>query len=76
LDEPVEFGEMGNPDGKVNVRIACMLAVTQSEALISLLRHLAEMFQNPDTLQRIVEAADAAEVAAIFNNQLSDFREE
>lgn len=70
-DEAIQFGEMGDPDGKVGVRIVCMLAVTQSYALVSLLQSLVGMLQNPDTLRRIVEADDAAEIAAIFNNQLS-----
>lgn len=75
LDEPVQFGEMGDPDGKVDVRIVCILAVTQSDALVSLLQSLVGMLQNPDTLRRVVEADDAVEIAAIFNNQLSTSQE-
>jgi len=74
LDEPVKFGEMGDPDGTVNVRIVCMLAVTQSEALVSLLKNLVSLLQNPDILRRVVEA-DATEIAAIFNEQLSNLEE-
>jgi PTS system galactitol-specific IIA component len=69
LDEPVEFGEMGDPGSTLQVRIVLMLAVTQSEALVSLLKSLVEMLQSPDLLRRVI-AADAAEIAAMVNHQL------
>jgi PTS system galactitol-specific IIA component len=47
LDEPVKFGEMGDPDGTVDVRIVFMLAVAQSESLVSVLKGLVGMLQNP-----------------------------
>ncbi len=70
LDEPVEFREMGNPDRTVNVRIICMLAVKKSETLVSLLQNLMGIFQNAEILHSIIEATDAAQIAAIFNNRL------
>ncbi len=38
LTHPVEFGEMGNPEGKVKVSVICMLAVRESDSLVSLLK--------------------------------------
>lgn len=70
LEEPVPFGEMGNPNSVVDVKIVCMLAVTQSETLVSLLQQLVGIFQDVEVLKSIVEAADAAEIASIFNNRL------
>lgn len=75
LDQAVAFGEMGNPDGTVGVTIVCMLAVTQSEALVSLLKNLVGILQSPDVLRQIVNAGDAAEIAAIFNNALPALEE-
>lgn len=70
LEEPVMFGEMGNPDSTVDVRIVCMLAVNQSETLVSLLKSLADILQNTETLIQITEVVDATEIARIFNNKL------
>ena len=72
LDEPVEFGEMGEPDSRLPVKIVFMLAVTQSEALVSLLKSLVEMLQNTDLLRRVI-VAGAAEVADMVNRQLPYF---
>lgn len=70
LDEAVEFGEMGNPDETVNVNIVCMLAVSKSETLVSLLKNLVGIFQNADVLHQIIDAKDAVKIAAIFNDRL------
>ena len=68
--EPIEFGEMGSPDSTVGARIICMLAVTESETLVSLLQNLVGIFQDPDVLQQIVEAPTATEIAKLFNDRL------
>lgn len=75
LEEPIEFGEMGTEDQKVRVKIVCMLAVRQSETLVSLLKNLVGMFQDVDFLRQIVNAGDAAQIAAIFGDRLPMFQE-
>ncbi len=70
LEKPVEFGEMGNPEGSVPVRIVCALAVAQSDLLVTLLQHLVEMFQTPGVLKRIAAARTPAEVVEIFRQHL------
>ncbi len=75
LDDPVEFGEMGNPGATVRVSIVFMLAVVQAQSLVSLLQSLVGLFQNPAVLHRIVAAGDPARIAAIFNEQLPVFEE-
>lgn len=67
---PIEFGEMGNPDGIVGARIICMLAVTESETLVLLLQNLVGIFQDPDVLQQIVDASSSTEIAKLFNDRL------
>jgi PTS system galactitol-specific IIA component len=75
LKEPVAFGEMGDPDSTVDVRIICMLAVSQSELLVSLLRNLVGMLQDPELLRRIVGLHDAHEIAGTFNKHLASLEE-
>jgi PTS system galactitol-specific IIA component len=67
---PIEFGEMGNPEGVVNAQIICMLAVTESETLVSLLQSLVGVFQDQSILQSILQASDKREIASIFNTRL------
>jgi PTS system galactitol-specific IIA component len=66
LDKPVQFREMGNPDGAVPVQIVCVLAVAKSEIMVRMLQSLVQMFQTPGLLRQVVEARDAAEVVAFF----------
>jgi PTS system galactitol-specific IIA component len=75
LAEPVEFGEMGNPGGTVSVKLVFMLAVAQSQVLVSLLQRLVELFQQPAFLRRLLAADDPARIAADFNEQLPVFEE-
>jgi PTS system galactitol-specific IIA component len=70
LEKPVEFGEMGNPDSTVPVRIVCALAVAQSELLVTLLQRLVEMFQSPGVLGQIAEAGSSAEIVDIFDQHI------
>lgn len=70
LEKPVTFGEMGNPDSTVPVRIVCALAVAHSELLVTLLQRLAEMFQSPGVLRQIVEARSPAEIVEIFDHHI------
>ena len=70
LEKPVEFGEMGNPDSTVPVRIVCALAVARSELLVTLLQRLVEMFQSPGVLSQIAGAGSPAEIVGIFDHHI------
>ncbi len=70
LEEPVAFGEMGNPDGQVQARIVCLLAATRAERVVGLLQRLADMFQQPQILEQIAAARDPAAIALTINHQL------
>jgi PTS system galactitol-specific IIA component len=76
LPEPVSFGEMGNPEGTVDVNVICVLAVKQADFLVSLLQDLVAIFQDAEILHQIVTADSAEDVAAIFNQRLPDYQEE
>lgn len=70
LEKPVRFGEMGNPDSTVPVRIVCALAVAQSKLLVTLLQRLVEMFQSPGVLRQIVEAGSPTVIVDIFEHHI------
>ncbi len=69
-ETPVEFGEMGNPDGTVKAQIICMLAVMKSETLVSLLQNLVALFQDEKVLRKIVTSTSAEQIAEIFNERI------
>lgn len=70
LEQPVLFGEMGNPDQAVPVRVVCALAVAQSEKLVTLLQQLVAMFQAPGVLKQIAGAPTPAEIVTIFEQHI------
>jgi PTS system galactitol-specific IIA component len=70
LERPIQFGEMGNPDSTVPVRIVCALAVARSELLVTLLQRLVDMFQSPGVLRQIAEAQSPAQIAEIFDRHI------
>jgi PTS system galactitol-specific IIA component len=76
LAAPVAFGEMGNPDGTVDVRIACCLAVKESDSLVLLLQNLVGIFQDTDFLRQILAQDKAEDVADLFNARLPAYQEE
>ena len=76
LHDPVEFGEMGNPEGKVSVSIVCMLAVRESDSLVSLLRDLVGILQDPAFLRQILETNDRKTIADLFNARLPTHQED
>jgi PTS system galactitol-specific IIA component len=76
LQDPVSFGEMGNPDGTVGVQIACCLAVKESDSLVSLLQNLVGIFQDTDFLKELLDQTQAESVANLMNNRLPAYQED
>lgn len=76
LPDPVEFGEMGNPEGKVMVSVVCMLAVRESDSLVSLLKDLVGILQDPAFLHEILGTTDRETIAALFNARLPSHLED
>lgn len=70
LEQPVDFGEMGNPEAAVAVRLVCALAVAHSELLVTLLQQLIKLFQTPGQLKQIVNSQNAAEIIRIFETNI------
>jgi len=75
LATPVQFGEMGNPDGHVQASVIFMLAVKESDSLVSLLQNLVGIFQDPAMLRQMIESADREAIAALFNARLPNYQE-
>jgi PTS system galactitol-specific IIA component len=73
--QPVLFGEMGNPDGTVQARIVFMLAVKESDSLVSLLQNLVGIFQDSSFLRQMLETEDREAMAALFNARLPSYQE-
>ncbi|MCT4618444.1 MAG: PTS sugar transporter subunit IIA [Marinisporobacter sp.] len=71
LKEPVQFLEMGNPDGMVDVKIVFMLAMKDSETQVNLLTNLMRIVQNKELLKEIYEA-NKEQLVLIINNKLSE----
>ena len=76
LPDPVQFGEMGNPEATVDVNIVCVLAVKEADFLVSLLQELVAIFQDAEILHQVVAASSAGAVARIFNQKLPQYQEE
>ncbi len=74
-DRPIRFGEMGSPDETVEVSLVCLLAVTASQSLISLLQTLIAVFQDTELLRRIIATDDRRKLAALFNELLPKLEE-
>ncbi|WP_246599749.1 PTS sugar transporter subunit IIA [Clostridium lacusfryxellense] len=68
LKSPVEFREMINPEGKINVELVFLLAVKDPKEQVTLLKSLMSVFQNKQLLIEIKNAKDKQEVAELLKN--------
>lgn len=71
LAQPVPFGELGDPEGRVDVSIVFMLSVTQPDAQIYLLRSIVSVYRDEAALRRLYAATDPAAIAAQVNVALA-----
>ena len=66
LKSPVEFREMINPDGKINVELVFLLAVKDPKQQVTLLKSLMAVFQNKKLLIKIKNTKEKKEVAELL----------
>ena len=72
LPEPVEFCEMGDPEGSpVPVRVLLMLAVPDKNKVMTLLQQVITIIQSEDFLKNLVATQDRGEQAAILDKRLN-----
>ncbi|RIE08381.1 PTS sugar transporter subunit IIA [Candidatus Cryosericum odellii] len=71
LLHPVEFHEMGNPDGIVKVEIVFLLALNDPKEQVSWLKKMASIFKDETALKAIKDAPSAEVLAAFLSSVLS-----
>lgn len=71
LKKPVNFGEMGSQDGKVNVQLMFMLAIKKSDSQVDFLGGMIDALQRPGRLNSIKNAASPEEVVGLFKQYLT-----
>jgi PTS system galactitol-specific IIA component len=72
LKQPVIFTEMGTDDGLVKVEIITMMAISDPNAVMPVLRDLAMVYQDPDFLSKLKAAEDQADILDLCKSRLSD----
>jgi len=67
---PVSFRNMGDPEAEVAVRVVFLLALTDPNGHLEMLRQIASVLESPQAIDRLVEAesrdALLAAIAAVF----------
>jgi galactitol PTS system EIIA component len=68
LQQPVEFGIMGDEGGAVNVNVVFLLALDKKTDQAEFLGKLSNLFQNGDMIEHIARCPDSAEIASLVSN--------
>jgi len=76
LKNPVKFNAMGNPDEEVNVKLIFMLAITDPNTQINLLKKLVDIFQKKEFLKKLVSIENEEEFAKELNSAISNTTDE
>jgi len=71
LTRPVTFGEMGNPQGKVDAKVIFLLSITDPSQQVVWLQKLVEAFQHPHFLQHLVKSRNTEEARSICQEVLT-----
>ena len=69
LTEPVIFQNMANPKNTVEVKIVFLLALDQPKAQVEMLQEIAGVLQNPDLIDKLIEANKPEEIVQILQDQ-------
>ena len=70
LKEPIKFGQLGDPDTKIDVSIVFLLSVTQPSAQVYLLQSLVEIYKDEDLLHKLHMASDPITIVDEVNDAL------
>lgn len=71
LRQTIRFREMANPDETVAVQIVFMLALSNSQLQLDMLRQLVGLIQDEPVLRQLTEARTAEEVCALLAGRVS-----
>lgn len=69
LTTPIEFGEMGSLDDKVQVKMILPLLITNPAEQVDLLMTVIGALQNPDFLNALDVSTSAEEIISIFRKE-------
>jgi len=67
---PIEFGEMGSLDRKVNARYVFMLVIKKAEDQLVLLQSMVDMFMNREAMFSLDEAKTKKEIIKVLSSYL------
>ncbi|WP_286680368.1 PTS sugar transporter subunit IIA [Tepidanaerobacter sp. EBM-49] len=76
LKKPVRFNVMGNPDEEVDVKLIFMLAITDPNTQINLLKKLVDIFQKKRFLIKLISIENKEEFAKELNSAISNATDE
>ncbi len=70
LEQPVEFGFMGDPSVQIAVKVVFMLSVTQPQYQVKTLQKLIDFCQSEENLRSIIQSEKPSEVIAALQGLL------
>lgn len=62
LSEPVTFIEMGSKDVELSVSLVMMMAISDPQEQVGLLKKILRVFSNEETLENLMRSATAGEM--------------
>jgi galactitol PTS system EIIA component len=71
LNKPIDFGEMGDPENRVDVDIVVMPVIQKPELVVTFLKDICTLLQDKSLVVRLHACAKSEEVEEILNNELS-----
>lgn len=71
LASPIAFHEMGANARTVDVDLVFMLAIADKTSQVGTLQALIGMFSQPESMQRLIAAPDAATLYGVVRDQIS-----
>ncbi|OIJ12579.1 PTS sugar transporter subunit IIA [Anaerobacillus alkalilacustris] len=71
LKDTVDFGIMGEESATTPVKLVFMLAMNEQHSQLSLLQKLMQLFQEEETLQRLVNESSKTTIKEIINQKLN-----
>ena len=69
--KPIKFGTMGG-DGKIDVDLVFLMALSDCKSQISLLQRFAEFFQQTDEIEKIKKAGDKDTILRILKSEIKN----
>jgi PTS system galactitol-specific IIA component len=72
LNNPVNFKNMASPEDDVPVKVVLLLAIAEKGSITSVLAALAEMFMEPEQLNKLQSMRTTADLSQYFSNLIQN----